>query len=393
MFVSIATHAATPAETDGARVLFDFRKAGAGNGWNAVNDGVMGGLSRGGPDFSRGLMRFSGNLSLEYNGGFSSIRKRVNLDLSEFTGIRLRVKGDGRTYQARMETDARFGNWAVSYSGDFATRKGEWMEVDVPFTSLSQSFRGRNLTAYPFDPAKIKLVGLILADKNPGPFAIDVEWIQAYRATPSIAFPASNRKKSDSGPAPGNSELALDETFDDGPKLGADWIVKAGKWNIVDGALRAQAISGEQKMAAASRVLSSRNAVYELNFRFASEGGAFHLGFDSIPVESGENAPLFSIVITPGSWKILKGADQGTSREDPEATLARRESPFKPGEWHHLRVTTWGPYVTATVNRDAPLKASHRDFNAGKSSLVFRNAGGVEMDDLKVWKEKRRAAN
>ena len=69
--------------------------------WRIVDDGVMGGLSKGERDISKdGILRFFGTLSLENNGGFSSLRTGdVKLDLSGAEGVILRVKGDGRTYQ------------------------------------------------------------------------------------------------------------------------------------------------------------------------------------------------------------------------------------------------------------------------------------------------------
>ena len=127
-------------------------------------------------------MRFTGDLSLENNGGFSSIRQRVDMDLSEYQGIRVRVRGDGRTYQLRLESDARFRNrWAVSFSGDIPTVAGEWVEVDVPFDALRQSWRGRQFTDYTFNPAAIQRIGVILADKQPGDFEVEVAWVGAYR--------------------------------------------------------------------------------------------------------------------------------------------------------------------------------------------------------------------
>ena len=167
-------------EATETRMIFDFRKTPERGKWIAVNDGVMGGRSQGDLKIADGVLKFAGNLSLENNGGFSSIRHRSSHNLAANTGVRLRVNGDGRTYKLRFETDARYRNWAVSYSGKFKTKKDEWTEVDVPFTALSQSFRGLNLSDYPFDPAKVTLVGVTLADKKPGPFALDVEWMQGY---------------------------------------------------------------------------------------------------------------------------------------------------------------------------------------------------------------------
>ena len=71
---------ATP-DPQACRRLTDFDADDTGQ-WFIVNDGVMGGLSQGGPSLSgSGTLLFSGEISLENNGGFSSIRTRpANLD-------------------------------------------------------------------------------------------------------------------------------------------------------------------------------------------------------------------------------------------------------------------------------------------------------------------------
>ena len=151
-------------------------------GWRVVDDGVMGGLSKGMLQVSEdGILSFNGKLSLENNGGFSSLRTgEVNFDLSDAEGLVARVKGDGRTYQMRFGTDARFRGMEVSFSADFKTKKDEWIEVKVPFERFSGSFRGMSLKKEKFNPGKIKRVGLLLGDKKAGPFNLKVDWIRSY---------------------------------------------------------------------------------------------------------------------------------------------------------------------------------------------------------------------
>ncbi|MEM6886477.1 MAG: CIA30 family protein [Verrucomicrobiota bacterium] len=164
------------------KMLFQFDEASPAQPWAATNDGVMGGLSEGSARLSDNGMLFTGDLSLENNGGFSSIRQRVNMDLSEYQGIRVKVRGDGRTYQLRLESDARFRDrWAVSFSGDIETVAGEWVEVNVPFDALSQSWRGRQFSEYTFNPSAVQMIGVILADKQPGDFEVEIAWVAAYR--------------------------------------------------------------------------------------------------------------------------------------------------------------------------------------------------------------------
>jgi monofunctional biosynthetic peptidoglycan transglycosylase len=150
--------------------------------WRVVDDGVMGGLSQGKREISKdGILRFFGTLSLENNGGFSSLRTgEVKLDLSGAEGVMLRVKGDGRTYQLRLGTDAEYRGNEMSFQAGFPTTKGEWTEVKVPFKRFVGSWRGTALPDKTLDPSKIRRLGLQLADKKEGPFELHVDWIRAY---------------------------------------------------------------------------------------------------------------------------------------------------------------------------------------------------------------------
>ncbi|MEX1118126.1 MAG: CIA30 family protein [Terrimicrobiaceae bacterium] len=115
--------------------------------WEVVNDGVMGDLSQGTITISKsGTLIFRGNLSLENNGGFSSFRSsQYAMDLSNAAGITLRVRGDGRTYQFRLTTDARVRDRRVAFMAPFKTKRGEWIEVQVPFTSFAGTWRGESV--------------------------------------------------------------------------------------------------------------------------------------------------------------------------------------------------------------------------------------------------------
>jgi monofunctional biosynthetic peptidoglycan transglycosylase len=150
--------------------------------WRIVDDGVMGGLSQGKREISKdGILRFFGMLSLENNGGFSSLRTGdVKLDLGGAEGVILRVKGDGRIYQLRFSTDAEYRGREMSFQAGFPTAKGEWTEVKIPFARFTGTWRGQDLPDKIFDPAKIRRIGLQLADKNQGAFELHVDWIRTY---------------------------------------------------------------------------------------------------------------------------------------------------------------------------------------------------------------------
>ena len=149
-------------------------------GWQTVLDGVMGGLSTGRITAGEGgTLRFSGELSLENNGGFSQVRTAVPEGTFEGeTGLLLRVKGDGRTYQCDIRS-SRLRLMAGGYQQLFKTKAGEWIEVEIPFDQcVANSFGQRMRNAPALDPASIESVGITLADKQEGPFAIEVDWIR-----------------------------------------------------------------------------------------------------------------------------------------------------------------------------------------------------------------------
>jgi uncharacterized surface protein with fasciclin (FAS1) repeats len=159
-------------------------------GWQTVLDGVMGGLSTGRIESGEGgTLRFSGELSLENNGGFSQIRTSVPEGTFESaTGLTLRVKGDGRNYQCDIRS-SRLRLMAGGYQRVFATKAGEWTEVEIPFGEcVANSFGQRVRNAPSLDPSSIESVGITLADKKEGPFAIEIDWI---RPTGKAAAPAS----------------------------------------------------------------------------------------------------------------------------------------------------------------------------------------------------------
>ncbi len=160
------------------RILVEFDTAPGEPRWIAVNDGVMGGRSVGAPVLAGGQLQFSGALSLENNGGFASVRSvGRGFDLGDATAVVLRVRGDGRRYQLRLATNARYRGVAVSFGAGFDTRPNEWIEVRVPLASLQPTVRGTPLQGPRMDASQVTEIGLLIADKREGAFAMTVDWL------------------------------------------------------------------------------------------------------------------------------------------------------------------------------------------------------------------------
>ena len=124
-------------------VLYDFTNKNTVNQWMVEDDTVMGGRSQGQLAYSNeGYAVFSGDVSLENNGGFSSMQTDFETkDVSEFTHVKLKVKGDGKTYNFRVKESA---DQRHSYTKEFKT-SGEWETITIPFKDFAPTFRGESL--------------------------------------------------------------------------------------------------------------------------------------------------------------------------------------------------------------------------------------------------------
>jgi hypothetical protein len=162
-----------------ARLLFRFDDARSVHGWTAIDDRVMGGVSR-----SRlrhdtaGHAVFEGMVSLERNGGFASVRSAAGpLGLAGARDCVIEVRGDGRQYKLSLFTDDAFD--AVSHQAAFTPAVDRWASIRLPVDTFQARFRGREVGGAPvLDPGRIRQVGLMIADGQAGPFALAVRSIR-----------------------------------------------------------------------------------------------------------------------------------------------------------------------------------------------------------------------
>lgn len=163
-----------------ARLFFDFTSPDAVAGWSAIDDRVMGGVSR-----SRlrhnpaGHAVFEGVVSLERSGGFASVRSRPGeYGAPCATAYLLEVAGDGRRYKLGLRTDDDFDG--VTYQADFVPPAARWTTVRLEISGFRATFRGRTVPdAPPLDPARVRQMGLLIADRQEGPFEVALRRIAA----------------------------------------------------------------------------------------------------------------------------------------------------------------------------------------------------------------------
>ena len=156
-------------------LIYDFTLASNPSDWRIVNDGVMGGLSQGSFKIDeKGNGVFEGDVSLENNGGFSSVRHPFDaVKLTPSSVVVLVVKGDTKEYQFRIKDKA---NNYYSYITTFKT-SGEWEEIEIPLRDLYPSFRGRRLDMPNFSSDSFEEIVFLIGNKKNEHFKLMIDKI------------------------------------------------------------------------------------------------------------------------------------------------------------------------------------------------------------------------
>lgn len=156
-------------------IIFDFNKEKSTTSWFVVNDGVMGGLSQGKFTVTEeGNVIFTGFVTTENNGGFSSIRYEFNeKEISTYSHIVLKIKGDGKKYQFRIKEKA---SQRFSYISEFTT-SGNWETIKIPFREFYPSFRGYMLNKPNFSGNVMEEIGILIGNKKKEAFSLEIKSI------------------------------------------------------------------------------------------------------------------------------------------------------------------------------------------------------------------------
>lgn len=159
-----------------SKVIFDFNKKSDIKDWRILDDVVMGGKSSGTFSLSKdGFGVFTGTVSTENNGGFSSLRYRFQKStVKKYSKIVIKLKGDGKQYQFRIKTNSRD---YYSYITSFLT-SGEWQEIEIPLKDMYPSFRGRKLNKPNFASDYIEEIAILIGNKKKESFKLLIDKIE-----------------------------------------------------------------------------------------------------------------------------------------------------------------------------------------------------------------------
>lgn len=154
-----------PKQAKGSTVVMPFQSASDLEGWQKLDDVIMGGNSDSALSLSNSGNGFtwSGKLVLE-GGGFCGARsyERGVMDLGAYDGISLRVRGSGETLKLNLKTDD-LNEPEDTYQATFdVPESGDWADVFIPWHEFVPVKRARSVPdGPPLDPTSVKQFGLV----------------------------------------------------------------------------------------------------------------------------------------------------------------------------------------------------------------------------------------
>ena len=161
--------------SDATQIIVDFNLNSELSSWKIVDDVVMGGSSNG--DFrvnKDGHGEFYGTVSLENNGGFSSLRHRFPLlQITGFKDVILKIKGDGKRYQFRVkEKRSDYHSFISSIQTN-----GDWQTIKVTLSEMYPAFRGRKLSIGNLSSKSIEEIAFLIGNKTAENFKLEIDKI------------------------------------------------------------------------------------------------------------------------------------------------------------------------------------------------------------------------
>lgn len=174
---------ASPELVEAWRPVVTFADASSIEGWSNVDDTVMGGVSASTTSWESGRLVFAGDLSLENNGGFASVRGPIDpalgAALDEATALAVDAEGDGRTYVLQLRTSDE-----SLYITRFTTTAGAAGESDQYVLPLADfepvtRFLEPSPSTPPLDAGTIVQMAVYVLDAQEGSFRLAIGSIAA----------------------------------------------------------------------------------------------------------------------------------------------------------------------------------------------------------------------
>tara|TARA_B100000579_G_scaffold430452_1_gene443882 strand:+ start:1047 stop:1595 length:549 start_codon:yes stop_codon:yes gene_type:complete len=149
------------------KVLFQNKEF---DGWQTLNDTVMGGSSSAYCENTNSGLLLKGNI-IEKAGGFVSCRSPIykpSLNINKYQSFELKLEGQGRTFKFAVACEddllglTEFIPGGLRWIKSFPTKRFGTTNIQIPFVSLLPSVRANKVNfPFKFKPSKIKRLQLL----------------------------------------------------------------------------------------------------------------------------------------------------------------------------------------------------------------------------------------
>lgn len=171
--------------------IADFTKADESQKWRIINDGVMGGNSKGFINSKNNYGVLTGYISLDNNGGFSSAVRPIRPINQQLTTFVIDVEthksetNNTDTHETQKVYQLRaimnIDGYRLAYKHDFVLTSTHRKQIHLPLDAFEASFRGRIINKAPMlKSQEIIEIGLLIKSKIAGEFALRIYSIKLF---------------------------------------------------------------------------------------------------------------------------------------------------------------------------------------------------------------------
>ncbi len=161
--------------------------------------------------------------------------------------------------------------------------------------------------------------------------------------------------------------------------LGPEWSVAKGKWEPVDGVLKATEVPADKHSAVLHLKTGPAPLVFECEFRFGT-AKIFYIGCDAA-------SHVGRLIVVPKKVQLAHDSPDnpvGANGKRTSQTITDKAIDLKPDDWQKVRVEFSGDQLAARLN-DLELKAQHPYLATPKQRWWFAVGGGTaEIRNIRV---------
>lgn len=180
LLILYGIHSSTVFADDSKLMRYDFGKQGCDRcDWFVVVDGVMGGLSSGRLTIEEKSMVMAGDISLENNGGFASLRTDYQrYDLSPYSSVVIKYRSTGQDFAMTLNNYRRF--WRPQFKVALPDTDNQWVEKTLNFSDFKKMRFDEVLGGGPStkELSNVIRLGFISNEKKASPYVFEVASIE-----------------------------------------------------------------------------------------------------------------------------------------------------------------------------------------------------------------------